>query len=333
MSTELGITPIGQADGAQFGGPVKFDLTLGLRDTGRELIGNIEYNAVLFDESTIRRLLDHFRNLLSASTNNLEQPVASLPILTEVEQSLLLSGNPDFQAFPVTECLHHRFEAQVERTPEAVAVVFGEAQLTYRELSERADTLALHLNQLGVGPEMLVALCVERSLEMVVGILGILKSGAAYVPIDPTYPQERIAFILDDAQSPVVVTQSHLVERIGHSDQGLSHPGDNTPPLRALDPSPEDRGLSHPGYHTTTLRASEPDSDEGMTSFSPQPSALSPLSASPSPIVVCLDKPVSVSGTLNPEPRTLNPDSPAYVIYTSGSTGNPKGVVVTHRNV
>nr|HNH83288.1 amino acid adenylation domain-containing protein [Acidobacteriota bacterium] len=332
LSTELGITPIGQADGAQFGGPVKFDLTLGLRDTGRELIGNIEYNAVLFDESTIRRLLDHFRNLLSASTNNLEQPVASLPILTEVEQSLLLSGNPDFQAFPVTECLHHRFEAQAERTPEAVAVVFGEAQLTYRELSERADTLALHLNQLGVGPEMLVALCVERSLEMVVGILGILKSGAAYVPIDPTYPQERIAFILDDAQSPVVVTQSHLVERIGHSDQGLSHPGDNTPPLRALDPSPEDRGLSHPGYHTTTLRASEPDSDEEMTSLSPQPSALSPLSAPPSPVIVCLDKLVPVSGDFKPSALSPQPSAPAYVIYTSGSTGKPKGVVVTHAN-
>ena len=332
LSTELGITPIGQADGAQFGGPVKFDLTLGLRDTGRELVGNIEYNATLFDESTIRRMLDHFRNLLLASTHHLEQPIASLPILTEAEQSLLLSGNPDFQAFPVIECLHHRFEAQVKRTPEAVAVVFGEAQLTYRELNERADTLALHLNQQGVGPETLVALCVERSLEMVVGILGILKSGAAYVPIDPTYPQERIAFLLDDAQSPVVVTQSHLVEQIGHSDRGLSHPGDNTTTLRASDPSPEDRGLSHPGYNTTTLRASEPDSDEEMTSLSPQPSALSPLSAPPSPVIVCLDKLVPVSGDFKPSALSPQPSAPAYVIYTSGSTGKPKGVVVTHAN-
>src|SRR5207248_74364 len=115
-------------------------------------------------------------------------------------QQLLVDWNATQAAYPKDKCIHLLFEAQVERTPEAVAVVFDRQQLTYRELNQRANQLAHYLQKLSVGPDVLVGICVERSLEMVVGLLGILKAGGAYVPLDPTYPSERIAFMLEDAQ-------------------------------------------------------------------------------------------------------------------------------------
>ncbi|WP_414590219.1 AMP-binding protein, partial [Scytonema sp. PCC 10023] len=111
-----------------------------------------------------------------------------------------------------TCCVHQLFEAQVEQTPDAVAVVFEDTQLTYKQLNQQANQLAQYLQKLGVGPETRVGICVERSVEMVVGLLGILKAGAAYVPIDPAYPLERLAYMLNDAQVSVLLTQQHLLE-------------------------------------------------------------------------------------------------------------------------
>src|SRR5205807_1352517 len=148
-------------------------------------------------------------------SNSLEHVVPSSPT-----QSTLLSPQSEKEAYniqlsyPKDQCVYQLFEAQVERTPDAVAVIFEEQQLTYHELNVRANQLAHHLRTLGVGPEVLVGLCMERCLEMVVGLLGILKAGGAYVPLDPSYPAERIAFMLTDAQAPVLITQQHLTEHL-----------------------------------------------------------------------------------------------------------------------
>ncbi|HZA22932.1 MAG TPA: amino acid adenylation domain-containing protein, partial [Dehalococcoidia bacterium] len=139
------------------------------------------------------------------------QPLAELPLLSEAEREQVLVAWNGKRTEPLLDhCLHHRIEAQVEKTPEAIAVAFEEEQLTYRELNQRANQLAYHLQKLGVEPEVLVGVCVERSLELVVGLLGILKAGGAYVPLDPSYPQERLAFMIEDAQAPVLLTQAHL---------------------------------------------------------------------------------------------------------------------------
>jgi amino acid adenylation domain-containing protein len=196
-------------------GTAKFDLTLSVQETAQGLNGLLEYNTDLFDEATIMRLAGHFQTLLEGITADPAQPIGTLPLLTEAErQYLLVDWNATRTDYPREMCVHQLFEAQVERTPDAVAVVFEDQQLTYRELNERANQVAHHLQRLGVGPEVLVGLCMERSLEMVVGLLGILKAGGAYVPLDPAYPQERLAFMLEDAGVPILLTQRHLLERL-----------------------------------------------------------------------------------------------------------------------
>jgi amino acid adenylation domain-containing protein len=188
----------------------KFDLTLTIQNTVAELIGTIEYNTDLFDKTTISRLVKHFETLLTGIVANPQQQVGNLPLLTTTEQQQLLGWNNTEIDFGNQLCLHQLFEAQVEKTPDAVAVVFENEQLTYQELNQRANQLAHYLHNLGVKPEILVGICVERSLEMVVGLLAVLKAGGAYLPLDPAYPQERISFMLADAQVPVVLTQQRL---------------------------------------------------------------------------------------------------------------------------
>ena len=132
----------------------------------------------------------------------------SLAVLTSVElQQQPEKWNQNQADYPKNLCIHQLFESQVERTPDEIAVIFNEQQLTYRELNRRANQLAQYLQMLGVGPEVLVGICIQRSLEMVIGLLGILKAGGAYVPIDPTYPQERLALMIEDSQIPVLLTE------------------------------------------------------------------------------------------------------------------------------
>ena len=153
--------------------------------------------------------------MLEAIVANPQQRIDQLPLLTPSEQQQLLVEWNDTQVdYPQDKCIHQLFEKQVERTPDAVAVVFEDQQLTYNELNSRANQLAHYLRSLGVGADVLVGICVERSLEMVVGLLGILKAGGAYVPLDPEYPTERLSFMLEDAQIKVIVTQQSLVARL-----------------------------------------------------------------------------------------------------------------------
>src|SRR5438067_13287329 len=140
-----------------------------------------------------------------------EQRLAEVPLLTEAERRQLLVEWNDTQAdYPADACIHDLFAAQAQQTPDAVAVICADKQLTYKELHERSNQLAHYLQGLGVGPETLVGVCIERSVEMVVGLLGILKAGGAYVPLDPAYPAERLAFMLQDARVAVLLTQAHL---------------------------------------------------------------------------------------------------------------------------
>ena len=199
----------------------KFDLTLSMEDTEQGLVGSLEYNTDLFDAATISRMLGHFQTLLEGIVNNPEQRLSDLPMLTQLErQQLLVEWNDTQVPYPKDICIHQLFEAQAEQTPEAVAVVFEDQQLTYHELNRRANQVAHHLRSLGLGPDTLVGICVERSLELVVGLLGILKAGAAYVPLDPTYPSERLAFMLCDIQVSVLLTQQQLIEKLpSHNPQ------------------------------------------------------------------------------------------------------------------
>ncbi|WP_445252044.1 MULTISPECIES: amino acid adenylation domain-containing protein [unclassified Microcoleus] len=199
----------------------KFDLTLSMENTADGLVGKWQYNADLFDKTTIARIAGHFQTLLEGIVTNPEQRVSQLPPLTERERhQILVEWNNTTKEYPSDKCIHQLFEEQVERSPDAIAVLFEEEQLTYRELNQRANQIAHHLKTLGVGPEVLVGICVERSLEMVVGLLGILKAGGAYVPLDPTYPFERLSLMIEDAQPSVLLTQERLVEELpSHSAQ------------------------------------------------------------------------------------------------------------------
>ena len=192
----------------------KLDLTLKLQEKPEGLVGRFEYSTDLFDADTIERMVGHFQTLLEGIVANPEQTIAHLPLLTQFERQQLAAWNNTETDYPKDACIHQLSEQQVERSPDAIALVFEEQQLTYKELNQRANQLGHHLRNVGVGAEVLVGICVERSLEMVVGILGILKAGGAYVPLDPAYPQERLAFMLEDASVPVLLTQRQLVESL-----------------------------------------------------------------------------------------------------------------------
>jgi amino acid adenylation domain-containing protein len=193
----------------------KFDITFELDERPEGIIGRVEYSTDLFDAATITRMIGHFQVLLESIVQNPHQAIADLPLLTAAEwQALTFKDNVTL--FPQGTCLHQRFEAQVEQNRDAIAVIFEDQHLTYGELNRKANQLAHYLQHLGVKPDFLVGLCVERSLEMVIGILGILKAGGAYVPIDPNYPQERQQFILADANISILVTQQSLSESLSH---------------------------------------------------------------------------------------------------------------------
>ncbi|MEA5624654.1 non-ribosomal peptide synthetase, partial [Nostoc sp. UHCC 0251] len=193
----------------------KFDLTLSIHNYAAELVSTWEYNTDLFDAATIERMAGHFVTLLEGIVANPEERISQLPLLTEVEQhQLLIEWNSTQVDYPVDKCIHQLFEEQVAHTPDAVAVVFEDQQLTYQQLNCRANQLAYYLQSLGVKPDTLVGICVERSLEMVVGLLGILKAGGAYLPLDPDYPAQRLSFMLEDAQVRVLLTQRQLKEKL-----------------------------------------------------------------------------------------------------------------------
>ncbi|MDQ1592735.1 MAG: hypothetical protein QOG71_3362 [Pyrinomonadaceae bacterium] len=196
-------------------GIAKFDLTLSLEETPHGLKGSFGYNTDLFEPPTIERMAGHFRTLLEGIAAHPARRLSELPLLTEREtRQLLDEWNDTAAAYPRDVCFHELFERQVEQTPAAPALVFEDETLTYAELNTRANKLARHLRRLGVGADALVGICVERSIEMVIGLVGILKAGAGYVPLDPSHPKERLAFMLEDTRAPVLLTESRLLESL-----------------------------------------------------------------------------------------------------------------------
>jgi amino acid adenylation domain-containing protein len=191
----------------------KFDLTLFLTDMGEEVWAEIEYTTDLFDPARIERMFGHYQTVLEAVAADPDQRVCELPLLTDAERrQLLVQWNNTEVDYPASASIQEPFEAQAVRTPDKVALVFERQTLSYGELNRRANQLAHHLQRLGVGPNVLVGLCIKRSLDMAVGLLGILKAGAAYVPMDPAYPKERLQYILEDSKASVVLTQDALVD-------------------------------------------------------------------------------------------------------------------------
>ena len=192
LTAELDLPGIKSAPVEIEAATAKFDLTLSLTERNRGLGGFFEYSSDLFDRSTIARMAGHFLTLLGGITTNPDRPIAELPLLAKAERKqMVIDWNNTAADYPKDRCLHELFEAQARKNPHVVAVEFAGERLTYRELNRRADRLAGYLQSLGVGAETLVGVCVERSLEMIVGLLGILKAGGAYVPLDPKYPRER----------------------------------------------------------------------------------------------------------------------------------------------
>ncbi|HSE18129.1 MAG TPA: amino acid adenylation domain-containing protein [Pyrinomonadaceae bacterium] len=208
----------------------RFDLECHMWDEPGGLQGFMFYSTDLFDESTVERLIEHYRKFLEEVVANPDRRVSELEFLTEDERRKLLFEWNETQ-HPLTRdlCAHQLFEMQAAKTPGALAVEFAGEQMTYAELNERANQLAQQLRALGVGPEVLVGLCVERSLELVIGMLGILKAGGAFVPLDPSYPRERLQFMIDDAKPAVILTPEGLSATDYHrSDPDL---------IRGFDPS------------------------------------------------------------------------------------------------
>jgi amino acid adenylation domain-containing protein len=280
-------------------GTAKFDLFLSLEENeenGQGLTGRFEYSTDLFDATTISRLADQLQVLLEHIIAAPQTPIMALPILPQEERHRLLNEwNATQREFPREICLHTLIERQVERTPDAIALVYGAESLTYRELNSRANRLAHYLIRLGVHPETPVGVMMERSLELVVGLLAILKAGGAYVPLDPDYPAERLAFMQQDAAIPLLLTQRHL---LAVQDPSLATDPGQQRPLQGTIATGDAMIVS------LDKEAWEQQHTEGFYCESDQ----------------------------NPGVG-LTSQNAAYIIYTSGSTGRPKGVINTHQGI
>ena len=196
-------------------GTVRFDLELFLEEREDGLHGCMAYSADLFDAATIERMVGNLQVLLNGIAADPNRRIGELPLMSEAERhQLLIEWNATQSDYPKYKCIHPLFEDQAERAPDSVAIIFENQQLSYGDLNHRANQLAHYLRRQGVGTETRVAICLKRSIEMIVGLLAVLKAGCAYVPLDPEYPKERLAFMLKDARASALLTQRSLIENL-----------------------------------------------------------------------------------------------------------------------
>jgi amino acid adenylation domain-containing protein len=199
-------------------GTAKFDLTLVIAETASGLAGSFEYNTDLFDHSTITRMIRQFEKLLTSIVSDPHRPIAQLPLIPQQERRTQLEEWNATTASVPARRPHELFEQQVDGASENIAVLTAQAALTYGELESRANQLARHLESIGAGPGVVVGLCADRCLEMVVGIIGIAKAGATYLPLDPANPAQRLSFMIEDAHVPIVLTLDRLAERVPQAE-------------------------------------------------------------------------------------------------------------------
>ncbi|MEG4851235.1 amino acid adenylation domain-containing protein [Microcoleus sp. B5-D4] len=340
-------------------------------DSSEGISGMVIYSADLFDEATIARMIGHFQTLLESIVANPEQRIANLQYLSAQERDRLLVECNNTQAdYPQDLCIHQLFEMQADRTPDAVALVFGEERVTYGELNFRSNQLARYLQKMGVGAEVLVGLCCGRSLDLIVGMLGILKAGGAYLILDPSYPAERSSFMVKDAQVSVLLTRQGI-NSLSNSESRLKTTEGGQVSSRLQPTSAMSQGiysLVDDGEVQNLETQSELLTRQGINSLSNSESRLKtteggqvssrlqPTSAMSQGIYSLVDDgEVQNLETQSDDkihhPRVVfldtdwemisqeiadNPTSAAtaenlvYAIYTSGSTGKPKGVEIEH---
>ncbi|MBD1887601.1 non-ribosomal peptide synthetase [Microcoleus vaginatus] len=284
-------------------------------DSSQGISGMVIYSADLFDEATITRLIGHFQALLERIVTNPEQRIANLQYLSAQERDRLLVECNNTQAdYPQDLCIHQLFEMQADRTPDAVALVLGEEQVTYRELNLRSNQLARYLQKMGVGAEVLVGLCCGRSLDLIVGMLGILKAGGAYLILDPSYPAERSSFMLKDAQVSVLLTRQGI-NSLSNSESRLKTTEGGQVSSRLQPTSAMSQGI-YSLVDDGEVQNLETQSDDKIHH----------------PRVVFLDtdwEMISQEIADNPT-SAVTAENLVYAIYTSGSTGKPKGVEIEH---
>jgi amino acid adenylation domain-containing protein/non-ribosomal peptide synthase protein (TIGR01720 family) len=278
-------------------GIAQFDLSLSMLEHGEGVTGTFEFNTDLFDAKTVEIMAGNLLRLLEGVTADPDRPLSDVPLVQGADEERLLSHwNSTDRDWSQDSCVHTLIEEQARLTPDAVAVVWKEESLSYRELNRRANRLAHYLIKRGVGPEERVGIGVERCPEMIVSILGVLKAGGAYLPLDPSYPPERLRFMVEDSGVGVILTQQKLSALSGQ----LSEAGGQRSEVIGQDS----------GFRPWTL-------DPGPWT----------------PVFLDTDWPlIALESDENPD-VDIDPSSLAYVIYTSGSTGTPKGVMVTHRGV
>jgi len=189
----------------------RFDLTVAITDGGSDLAGIVNYNRDLFEAETIELLMGRYTNVLRAIVEKVEKPIRELSLLSDAErEQIVVEWNETGRPYPKDRCIHELFAEQAERTPDQTALICEGRQVSYRELDRRANQLGRYLQGLGVGPEVAVGLCLERSFDLVVALLGVLKAGGAYLPLDPEYPLERLSYMLEDAGVGVALTMREL---------------------------------------------------------------------------------------------------------------------------
>ncbi|WP_154696516.1 AMP-binding protein, partial [Clostridium botulinum] len=193
----------------------KFDLTLSAIEIEEEILLSIEYNTRLYKRETIEKMINHFSRILSNLSKDIYIKIDEIEIIEEEEKNQILYEFNDTKVeYPKDKAIQELFEEQVEKTPNNIAVVFEDKKLTYRELNEKANSLARVLRDKGVKADSIVGIMVERSIEMIVGIMGILKSGGAYLPIDPSYPVERIEYMIEDAKIDILITSEEFINKV-----------------------------------------------------------------------------------------------------------------------
>jgi iturin family lipopeptide synthetase A len=299
----------------------KFDIVVDVQDIEQSLFVEIQYNTDLFDESTIQRMMEHLETLLQSIAEQPSAPLAQLSLLTEAERRhLLLDWNHTAAPFPLSSCIHHLFEAQAQRSPHAIAAHLSSpshspahsalTSLTFVQLDERANQLSHFLLDSGIGPQSVVALLLDHSCETLIAILGVLKAGCAYLPLDPSHPPARMAFALADAQAALLITTHSLHARLGAAI--IAH----------LPTQSAGEGPHSGGEHSGNGSAPSPSTPTLA------PRTLPPVLSLDTDWQRCASLPI-VAPAIPPLPSA----SAAYLIYTSGSTGVPKGVVIEHASL